>query len=91
MINVEELGIFSIAGKDSEDKYNILRSFNKIKNHRRNSKYSDAYYPDKEYIEILNGKNPTYSGDIQKKYQIIPNPYYPIMPLIKSGVNYSKF
>ena len=67
MINVEELGIFSIAGKDSEDKYNILRSFNKIKNHRRNSKYSDAYYPDKEYIEILNGKNPTYSGDIVKE------------------------
>ena len=67
MINVEELGIFSIAGKDSEDKYNILRSFNKIKNHRRNSKYSDAYYPDKEYIEILNGKNPTYSRDIVKE------------------------
>ena len=67
MINVEELGIFSIAGKDSEDKYNILRSFNKVKNHRRNSKYSDAYYPDKEYIEILNGKNPTYSGDIVKE------------------------
>jgi len=67
MINVEELGIFSIAGKDSEDKYNILRSFNKIKNRRRNSKYSDAYYPDKEYIEILNGKNPTYSGDIVKE------------------------
>ena len=67
MINVEELGIFSIAGKASEDKYNILRSFNKVKNHRRNSKYSDAYYPDKEYIEILNGKNPTYSGDIVKE------------------------
>ena len=45
-------GSFSKAGIVSEDKFNILEEFKKIKN-KKNNYYHDSYHPDKEWQESL--------------------------------------
>ena len=57
MSEIEKLGMFSLAGIISGEKYNILKQFHKIKERSKDIKYiKDSYYPDKDYLDKLKGK-----------------------------------
>ena len=63
----DNIGIFSKAGIASEDKYNIPKDFNLIKIHKKISRYKDNFYPDKDWLDKLNGKNSISPKDIKKE------------------------
>ena len=67
MINENKIGMFSLAGKESRGKYNILKSFNKIKPNKRNTiSRGFSYYPDKEFFNQLKGKDEINTEEILK-------------------------
>ena len=68
MSNVEDnIGIFSKVGIASEDKYNIPKNFNIIKIHKKISRYKDNFYPDKDWLDKLRGKNNISPKEIKKE------------------------
>ena len=61
---INEVGILSLAGKESGDKYNI----NKTKTIKKNLSSKDfSFYPDKEYFNLLKGKKQINPEEILRK------------------------
>ena len=57
MSDADKMGMFSNAGIISGQMYNIIDSFQKINSSIKKPRFKNNYYPDKEYLERLKGKN----------------------------------
>lgn len=58
------LGVFSIAGMISADKFNIFEEFNKTKDKTKNRHFHDNFLPDKEWQDTIKKKQTIKSNDI---------------------------
>ena len=58
------LGVFSIAGMISADKFNIFNEFNKTKDKTKNRHFHDNFLPDKEWQDTIKKKQTIKSNDI---------------------------
>ena len=57
MSDADKMGMFSNAGIISGQMYNIINSFQKINSFTKKHGFKNNYYPDKEFLDRLKGKN----------------------------------
>ena len=65
--DIDKIGMFSVAGIISGETFNLLKSFNKTKITKKNTINKNSYYPDKEWLDFIKGKNRITSNDIIKE------------------------